>query len=391
MAEGVSDAIEEALQTIVSTAEQSGKLRKELKHKIFDTVSTLRNHIVKLFETIDSNIAEKTTLAKQVVDLEAKLVQTREMKAKELGKPSSAENNGLAAKFTRKGAPSDGCASKESEPLGNNGEKDATQGGSKLYSEVAGGRTSKQLYQLIVKSKGNNMQEGGVKGILTTKIIPFELKVGINKFKLLNNGGVIIGTNTEQELEVLGKEIELKCGEELQANVLKMRKPRLVIHNIPEDTSITNLEETIMTQNPDIGLKKGDIETKFIYTTKNKGRNIVLEVEPQVRKLLIQAKIKMGWQICRAVDYVVVTRCFKCSRFNHRHRECKGDETCPLCAGPHRLKDCKADPRSYKCVNCTTYNKHNPTKNICSNHSSLDRKCPSMQAILERYRRNTEY
>jgi len=42
----------------------------------------------------------------------------------------------------------------------------------------------------------------------------------------------------------------------LQANVLKMRKPRLVIHNILEDTSITNLEETIMTQNPDIGRKK---------------------------------------------------------------------------------------------------------------------------------------
>jgi len=37
------------------------------------------------------------------------------------------------------------------------------------------------------------------------------------------------------------------------------------------------------------------------------------------------------------------------------------------------------------------YNKHNPTKKISVDHSSLDRKCPRMHAVIEKYRLNTEY
>ena len=33
----------------------------------------------------------------------------------------------------------------------------------------------------------------------------------------------------------------------------------------------------------------------------------------------------------------------------------------------------------------------NQNKNICDNHSSLDKKCPSLQAILKKCRKNTDY
>jgi len=54
-------------------------------------------------------------------------------------------------------------------------------------------------------------------------------------------------------------------------------------------------------------------------------------------------------------------------------------------------KECTASSKAYKCINCLTYNKHNQNKNICDNHSSLDKKYPSLQAILEKYRQNTDY
>ena len=44
----MGEEIEEALQLIVSSAEQSVKMKKELKQTILDTVSTLRDLIVKL-------------------------------------------------------------------------------------------------------------------------------------------------------------------------------------------------------------------------------------------------------------------------------------------------------------------------------------------------------
>jgi hypothetical protein len=41
--DGVTRDIEEALNKIVNTTEQSGNMRKELKKTIYETVSTLRN------------------------------------------------------------------------------------------------------------------------------------------------------------------------------------------------------------------------------------------------------------------------------------------------------------------------------------------------------------
>ena len=65
----------------------------------------------------------------------------------------------------------------------------------------------------------------------------------------------------------------------------------------------------------------------------------MVEVGAQTRKKLLQEKVKLGWLICKMEDYMVANRCFKCSRFNHRARDCQGEETCPLCAGTHKLKE----------------------------------------------------
>jgi hypothetical protein len=119
-------------------------------------------------------------------------------------------------------------------------------------------------------------------------------------------------------------------------------------------------------------------------------RNAVVEVCAETRKTLLKKKIRIGWQICRIADYITATRCFKCSKFNHRTQDCRGEVTCPLCAGHHILKECKGDSTTFKCTNCENYNKHNPTKNISVAHSALDRKCPSLQAVLEKNRQNTE-
>jgi len=150
----------------------------------------------------------------------------------------------------------------------------------------------------------------------------------------------------------------------LEATVHKLRKPRLLVYNIPEDVSLQNIEDTLLNLNPDLGLIKGNIDANIDFRTKNKNRNLVIEVEAKVRKILLLTKIKLGWHICKADDYVVAIRCFRFSRYNHRHKECKGKETCPICAGAHWLKDCVAKPKSFKCVNCTIYNKFNPHKNM---------------------------
>jgi len=205
------------------------------------------------------------------------------------------------------------------------------------------------------------------------------------------HGGVLIETKSLEEIEVLGKEIQTKCGDELEAHIHRLRKPRIIILNVPEEINMTNIEKTIIRQNPELNLTEGSVIPKFIYETKRKNRNAVVEVAAGTRKTILQTKIKLGWQRCRTDDYVTVTRCFKCSKYNHRTMNCRGETTCSLCAGSHTTKECKRDTKTYKCINCEIYNKHNPTKMISSAHSALDKECPSLQIVLQRNRQNTEY
>ena len=131
--------------------------------------------------------------------------------------------------------------------------------------------------------------------------------------------------------------------------------------------------------------------SKGCYVTKGETRNLVLEVGHSTGGKFLTTRIKLEWTICTVEDYIVAKRCYRCSRFNHTFRECKGKETCPLCTGRHRLKDCTATKTEYKCINCTTYNKHNHRTQNDTAHASLDKKCPSLGAVLEKYKRNTAY
>ena len=62
MADDVQQEIENALNTIASSTEQSTKMKKELKQTIYDTVSTLRKLFVKLKAVSDSKTRMNTEL-----------------------------------------------------------------------------------------------------------------------------------------------------------------------------------------------------------------------------------------------------------------------------------------------------------------------------------------
>jgi hypothetical protein len=129
---------------------------------------------------------------------------------------------------------------------------------------------------MTVRSKGTHAPET-IKQILKAKIKPSEIKVGINTFKTLNSGKVLIEANSKEDIEALEKDIQAKCGDDLEINIHTLRKPRLINLNIREDISTTNIEDTILMQSPDLKLRKGEIVAKFSYVT-NMNRNLVVVV-----------------------------------------------------------------------------------------------------------------
>ena len=129
---------------------------------------------------------------------------------------------------------------------------------------------------------------------------------------------------------------------------------------------------------------------RYFYERKKHPRNFVVSLNALTRNLFMQNKVKLEWKISTVEDYLVATRCFRCSWFNHL-QDCLVEEACFLCAVRLKMKECTAESYEYKCINCATYNSHNQIASICENHSTLYRNCPSLQALLERYRQNIDY
>jgi hypothetical protein len=126
-----------------------------------------------------------------------------------------------------------------------------------------------------------------------------------------------------EEVETLTRNINDRCGKELEANAHKMRNSILLLYNIPEEISTQNINEIMIAQNPELDLKVGDIKPKFVYETRKRTWNLVFEGSTQTRTILIQNKIKLCWIVCGLSDYLVTKRCFKCCKFNHRFWECR--------------------------------------------------------------------
>jgi len=75
---------------------------------------------------------------------------------------------------------------------------------------------------------------------------------------------------------------------ELEVTLPQLRKPRMVINNVPKVTTVGNLEETIIAQYRELDLEPGEIYARFIYTTKTGQVNTVIEVVPETRRKLLQ-------------------------------------------------------------------------------------------------------
>ena len=370
MADDVSLQIENALNSIINTTDKSGNLKKELRQEIHTTVSKLR----KLYYALKSELLDSME-ANQNMSIEVK--QLKDALDKERATTSARQ---VATSANGKDVLTNCCEGNSATLLG---------GKKKLFSEIVGSK-SEERHKLTLRPKRNQTTDE-IKKLLKSKIDPVDMQIGIRSLKSLKNGNVLIEAETKEEIETLHSQIRNKCGEQLEASIQKRRNPRLVVYNIPDSLTTENAERIIMTQNPDLNLQAGNIQTKYIFATKRKSRNLVIEVLPQTRRQLLQNKLKLQWTICKVDDYISITRCFKCSGYNHRHNDCKCEEACPLCAGNHRMQECTTPSTDYKCVNCMKFNSRNKDRRAQENHTALDRNCPSLQAMIEKHRQNTNY
>jgi len=170
MADAVQEQVENALNLVVTTTEQSGNMKKALKEKIYETVSTLRSLFLKLKTSGDDKMSAINNLTKQVGVLETELKQCRDKQDKVHQAPSVVDETALNDIVARKHATQSGAPCPEPTGPAMRSVVLPSNKSGRLYVEVVQ-RGRVPTHKLTVRSRGEQQPEA-IKQLLKTKINP---------------------------------------------------------------------------------------------------------------------------------------------------------------------------------------------------------------------------
>lgn len=111
--------------------------------------------------------------------------------------------------------------------------------------------------------------------------------------------------------------------------------------------------------------------------TKQGRNNWLVDVDSNTKTFLLEKRrICIDFERYRVVEFVSITRCFKCQKFGHLANRCDGQLHCTKCAGEHNIKDCKSEKTT--CSNC-----YFEDATSDSNHKADSPSCPIFIAYRE--------
>jgi hypothetical protein len=230
---------------------------------------------------------------------------------------------------------------------------------------------------------------------LVQKIIrPEQMKLHVRGMRKTRNGGVIISTETKDDIEKLKQSAQLTTSG-LTMDEPHRRKPRIIIIGVPTCMRETEVFNYVYQQNLADKLPGSTLDSfvNNIRLSHKSGKkdaetcNYVLEVPADVRKALIsQPRVFINWSSCPVKDFTLVTRCYKCHQYGHAAKTCREEvSTCGHCGEVgHDIKQCTKKTESPKCATCLHF------KKPC-NHKTGDAACPAKNIAEKRYINSIDY
>jgi hypothetical protein len=215
--------------------------------------------------------------------------------------------------------------------------------------------------------------------------------IPVTGLKNIANGAIAIQFENKQESNQIKIMAEEKMGDKYEIITPMPLKPRVKIMGLSEKPEKDDVS-VMLNQNK--FLNNCEVKVISIYEDKNSRFkynrfNVVVEVDTENFNKIMEARhVIMKWDRCMVVEGLSITRCYKCSGYNHKSTDCKNNRACPKCSEDHEEKDCKCETNV--CVNCKMANdKLNMKLNI--NHGTWDRKCEVFKRKMEVARRRIQY
>ncbi|KAM7309799.1 uncharacterized protein ISCGN_006784 [Ixodes scapularis] len=175
--------------------------------------------------------------------------------------------------------------------------------------------------------------------------------------KKLFSGDLLVEIHERYQATAL---LNLKMIHDLKVTASAHRTLNTIRGVISEDDLLTSSEEEIVE-----GLStQGVVAAKRIKIRKDGEERLTKHVILTFEKTSLPPTVKAGYINCKVRPYVPnPLRCFRCQRYGHGSRACRGRETCARCSGTdHTADNCNLD---YKCANC---NADHPAYSRSCNH-----------------------
>ncbi|XP_047042417.1 uncharacterized protein LOC124646337 [Helicoverpa zea] len=247
---------------------------------------------------------------------------------------------------------------------------------------------------LAIYPSDNSKTSDETRNLVQKIVCPEEMKLKVRGVRKVRNGGVIISTETKDDLEKLKHTVQ-HANSGLTVNEPQKRKPRILIIGVPSSMAESEVYNCIFEQNVVDKVPSMSRETflSSIKLSHKSGRrdtdnhNLILEVSAVIRKALItQDRVFINWTSCQVRDFTLITRCYICQQYGHAAKTCKN--TAPVCGHcgeeGHSIKECTKKNDSPRCATCLRFKKP-------GNHKTGDIDCPARKAAEFRYINSIDY
>lgn len=240
----------------------------------------------------------------------------------------------------------------------------------------------------------NKLKSSDETKTLVQQIIrPDQMKLHVRGVRKIQNGGVIISTETKEDVEKVKQAVNLSSTGLITGEPNK-RQPRITVVGVPTSMTDTDVLKCLYEQNvaenfPEMSLEAFLSNIKLSHKSGKKDTancNFIIQVPAKIRKALItQERIYINWTSCPVRDYTLVTRCYKCQQYGHAAKTCRDLSSCGHCGEMgHVTSACTKKVEASKCASCSRFNKP-------SDHKTGDPECPARKIAELRYINSIDY